>query len=234
MHTISQYLGTSICQSLPAFHALTGCDTTSCITGLGKKKPWKTLKRKLEHQTTLNLLGQQQYLDDTTASKIEAFICDLYPVSRRNSHTLDELRYLMFCQQRHKRKNEVLPPTSDSLKQHVKRANYQTYIWRGSLVPMLNLTSPNEHGWEIEDGYVRPFYMTKEPAPSSLLELTTCNCNKSHCQGNCSCSNIGLSCTEACSCMGDETCSNPHTLHYLSESDSDVDSDDNAEGEDAR
>ena len=69
--------------------------------------------------------------------------------------------------------------------------------------------------------------MTKDPAPRTLVELTTCNCKKSQCQGNCSCSNSDLSCTEACSCMADETCKNPHTaaVQYLSDSDEESDDD---------
>ena len=75
------------------------------------------------HQTTLSLFGQQPNLDEKLAESTEAFIRDLYPKTRRQTSTMDALRYVMFCQQR-KRKNEALPPTSDSLRQHMKRANY--------------------------------------------------------------------------------------------------------------
>ena len=36
---LRQKLGKKLCKGLPAFHALTGCDTTSAIAGVGKKKP---------------------------------------------------------------------------------------------------------------------------------------------------------------------------------------------------
>ena len=149
------------------------------------------------YQTTLSLFGQQPNLDGKLAESTEAFIRDLYPKTRRQTSTMDALRYVMFCQQR-KRKNEALPPTSDSLRQHMKRANYQTFIWRSSLVAMQDLQSPVGHGWELEDDCLKPVYTTKDPAPLSLIELTTCNCKRSQCQGNCSCYNSDLSCTEAC------------------------------------
>ena len=218
VHEVFRSLGEKVCSALPACHALTGCDSISSLAGIGKMKAWDVLCRNHVHQDTLSLLGQEHELDENTAAKSEAYICDLYPSSKRTPATTDELRYLMFCHKRHK--NEALPPTSDSVRQHIRRANYQTYVWRRSLDAMQDLPPPKDHGWKIEDGALRPVFMTKEPAPKSLLELTTCHCKKSECRRNCSCNNAGLSCTEACICMADETCKNPHgaPLSYSSES----------------
>ena len=113
----------------------------------------------------------------------------------------------------------------------MKRANYQTFIWRSSLVAMQNLQSPVGHEWEQEDDCLKPVYMTKDPAPRSLIELTTCNCKQSQCQGNCSCYNSDLSCSEACLCMADETCKNPHTAVVQCDSESEEESDDDLEDE---
>jgi len=66
-----------MCQSLPAVHALTGCDSTSSISRRGKTKPWIALKRSGDHQTTLSLFVQQQ--DETIVRKTEAFIRDYIP-----------------------------------------------------------------------------------------------------------------------------------------------------------
>ncbi|KAK3743286.1 hypothetical protein QZH41_017324 [Actinostola sp. cb2023] len=187
------------------------------VAGVGKKKAWNILKQSNVHQESLSLLGQDPILDETTAGKCEAFICDLYPCSRKAPGTADERRYIIFCQ------------TSDSLQQHIQRANYQACVWRRSLTAMQNLPQPEGHGWEMEDGVLQPVLMTKEPAPKSLLELTTCHCKKSECRTNCSCNNTGLACTEACVCMADETvCKNPNSLfwQYSSDSADESDSDD--------
>ena len=134
-------------------------------------------------------------------------------------------RYILFCQK--KQRNEVLPPTSDSLSQHIKRANYQAYVWRNALEPMQQLPPLESHCLYKEDGVLKPVLITREQAPKSLLELTTCQCKISMCRTNCSCSSTGLPCTESCFCMGDEeACKNPHRimLHYNSDSeDSDND-----------
>ena len=66
-----------------------------------------------------------------------------------------------------------------------------------------------------------PKLMSKDPAPISLLELTTCTCKKKECSSNCSCANVGLSCTEACTCMAEDACKNPHGVEWeLEDSDS--------------
>ena len=36
-HTIASQLGEVACSALPFFHALTGCDTVSAFSGVGKK-----------------------------------------------------------------------------------------------------------------------------------------------------------------------------------------------------
>ena len=91
-----------------------------------------------------------------------------------------------------KQKNEMLPPTSDCLLQHLKRANYQAFVWRNALDAMQDLESPEGHGWVRDSELLVPLMMTKAPAPESLLELTTCKCKTSACLRNCSCNNTGL------------------------------------------
>ena len=73
-----------------------------------------------------------------------------------------------------------------------------------------------------EDNELTPKLMSKDPAPTSLLELMTCTCKKKECSSNCSCASVSLSCTEACNCMAEDTCKNPHGVEWeLEDSDSD-------------
>lgn len=111
------------------------------------------------------------------------------------------------------------PPTSDCLLQHLKRSNYQAFVWRHALEAMQDLESPGGHGWMIDEKHLLPLLMTKTPAPESLLELTTCRCKTSSCLRNCSCNNTGLSSTEGCYCMADdEVCKNRHGVTCISDS----------------
>ncbi|KAK3698426.1 hypothetical protein QZH41_001193 [Actinostola sp. cb2023] len=171
LHDVARTLGDRMCKALPAFHAISGCDSTSALSGIGKKKAWVALKSSEVHQESLGLVGTGGSLCEVTMKKCEAYVCNLYPCNRRAT-TADELRYLLFCQK--KQKNEMLPPTSDSLHHHLKRANYQAMVWRRSLEAIQELPSPEDNGWErAGNNELKPVLMTKDPAPSSLLELTT-------------------------------------------------------------
>ena len=117
VHDVCQNLSNRVLKALPAFHALTGCDTTSALSEIGKKKPWSVFIRSAVYQESLTILEQQPEEDEETAKKCEAFICDLYPSYKKSPKTADELRYIIFCQK--KPNSDVLPPTSDSLRQHI-------------------------------------------------------------------------------------------------------------------
>ena len=141
------------------------------------------------------------------------FVFSLYPTTKKTPSSMDELRYLLFCQKR--QKSEALPPTSDSFIQHFKRASYQILVWRKSLVGNQDLPEPQCSGWKEEDGVLCPVLMTSDPAPESIIERTTCNCKKSLCRSISSCANNGLCCTEACFCMVEPgSCLNPHNTTY--------------------
>ena len=76
------------------------------------------------------------------------------PSYKKSPKTADKLRYIILCQK--KPNSEALPPTSDSLRQHINRANYQTHIWRKSLDILLELPSPEGRRWQKEDDELRP------------------------------------------------------------------------------
>ena len=103
VHDLAQRLGERMCNALITYHALTGCDFNSSLAGIGKKTAWDALKRSETHQQTLCLLGQQQELDQATAAKFEAYVCNLYPSSRREVRATDELRYILFCQKKQRK-----------------------------------------------------------------------------------------------------------------------------------
>ena len=171
VHAVIQKLGHKLCIALPAFHALTGCDTTSSLAGVGKKKASTALCRSEQHQEGLGMVGQMATLDEVFKMKGEEFICSLYPAAKKATRSADELRYLMFCQMRHK--SELLPPRTDSVVQYVRRVCYQAFNWGQALTTntMLELPSPIGNGWEMVEGLLTPCFMTKDPAPTSLLEL---------------------------------------------------------------
>ena len=57
VHDVCQNLSNRVLKALPAFHALTGCNTTNALSGIGKKKPWNVFIRSTVHQESLTILG---------------------------------------------------------------------------------------------------------------------------------------------------------------------------------
>ena len=117
VHKVAQQLGPDLCKLLPGFHALTGCDTTSGLSHIGKKKAWKALKDSSGTHADMLHLGDKTPLSIETLRACEKFLCSIYMPSKRAGSTADEVRYWMFCQR--KQKNETLPPTSDSPHHHI-------------------------------------------------------------------------------------------------------------------
>ena len=81
VHDVSQELDGKMCRALPALHAITGCDSTSALAGIGKKKKWQVPLRHEQHQDSLGLLGSQRNQSDGVATQCEAFFCDLSQIS---------------------------------------------------------------------------------------------------------------------------------------------------------
>jgi hypothetical protein len=175
-----------------------GSDCTSSFYGKGKSTAWKTLINHPQFIKTFSLLGSSFPPSQDLVSELNKFTCLLY--GEATSTNVDECRYALF--KAGKCSDEVLPPTRDTLLKHIERANYQTGVWSRCLTAQMVIPSPIGNGWQLSDGEIEIQWMTRPPAPDSLLECTTCKC-KTGCQNKrCSCLKVGLRCTELCSCDG--------------------------------
>ena len=112
---------------LPVFHALTGCDTVSAFNGRGEKSAWEACKEYIEVTAAFEELSKiNDQISETTFSRLERFVILLY--DRTSDITeVDVARKDLFT--RKSRSLENIPPTQDALKQHLKRASYQSFIW---------------------------------------------------------------------------------------------------------
>ena len=149
VHRIAEKLGKSVCAAIPAFHALTGCDSTSGLFQIGKKKGWKVFVKYPSLHDSVGNLGSQIPPPVLTVEACERFICSLYTTHKKAGVTADDVRYWMFCQ-KHQR-SESLPPTSNSLRHHIEGANYQAYVWKHCLNATQQLPSPVSNGWKKVD-----------------------------------------------------------------------------------
>ena len=86
-------LGEDLCNLLLVLHALTGCDTTSGLHTVGKRKPWKALVKNKKAYGKLTGLGENVPPLPAAAESAEAFISSLYAPPLRAGTTADDVRY---------------------------------------------------------------------------------------------------------------------------------------------
>lgn len=199
IHDVNTKLGGTITKMLPAFHSITGCDSVSSFSGIGKRTAFNVLKQKKEQLLDLLDFGDSPVLDvqsEYTQACI-LFVCSLYNKCG-DRYDIDTIRYKCFTQKN--KSPEKLPPTLDALVHHLKRACYQAFIWKNACQPKLSLPSPVDNGWCLDDGNFTPKYMSSQPVPKSTIELICCKCKKGCKTAACSCRRSSLVCTDVCQC----------------------------------
>ena len=99
-----------------------------------------------EFIATFEEIGDSFNLSDQLVNDIERFVCRLYG-DKNGINSVNDLRYILFKKGQYA--EEHLPPTGDVLLNHLRRSNYQTYIWKHFFTN--NLPSFENHGWLIQD-----------------------------------------------------------------------------------
>jgi len=201
IHEIWETFEQSVLDTILAFHAITGCDTVSYLKGHSKKTSWDVF---LENHMLLQDIGKSEDLSEEGASMAEAFLCRIYKVPY---DSCDKGRVHLFCKCK---PPEALPPTSDAVRLHIQRANYQTFLWRQANISVPVVPSPISSGWRDTDGILKPMLTTLPPVPKACREIVFCGCTKGCVSKNCSCKKAGnLPCSAACKCSdGPVPCTN--------------------------
>ena len=132
--------------ALPAVHALSGCDSTSSFSGIGKKR-W--LKAAVSGQGAHDLLkdiarlgDDPSVINDDAFKACVSFVSHVYGGKSRTS--LNDVRYELFS--RKNLSSEKLPPTDAAFQKHMQRVNYQVYISTNATHQMLNVPPPTGRG----------------------------------------------------------------------------------------
>ena len=178
VHLIANELGPTVCECLPAAHALTGCDTTCSLNRIGKKTAYSKLVNNADIISQLKTFHEDNVEDSVTVARTYALL--LYGKKGKDADTLDELRYIIATTT--DKSASMLPPTEDSFKQHVLRAKYQTQIWCQSHIPNQVAIKPVGHGWSAcDDGGITQTMFTQAPAPVEVRDLTHLYCTDKDC-----------------------------------------------------
>ena len=192
-------LGSATCRALPGLHALTGCDSVSSFATKGKKKAFDIVQGNQVFRESVEILGER--IPMANFDQLEQFVCALYNDAK--CHSVNDLRYKMFCKGKHLQSHQ-LPPSRSALINHIKRANFQAYIWKHALEQNVNVT-PNGQGWRMNNSCLEIDWTDQPPAADAVMALVCCGC-KGQCKTRrCSCVVNKLPCTEACAC---EHCEN--------------------------
>ena len=219
--TIQQHA--AIIPNLLAAHAITGCDTVSSISGIGKSTVLKKLKNFKEELK----LGDANSSFDAILKSTCKFVTTLY--GRNPDDDWSTLRATIFARKMAGKQHVVpklcsLPPTLAAFKLHCQRAHFQTATWKSAGMPDPPSMDPLQYGWDVDGDLLRATVLPSETliAPDELLKLVCCNCTTACKSALCSCSKSRMSCTEFCKCKGEESCLNPLTISpTLQDSDAD-------------
>lgn len=167
--------------NLPAFHALTGCDVVSGFYGIGKKKAWGVFQQHSDLLTSLGVSAtdMEDNLDSytinpSTTADAEKFVCKLYQPNCEDSQ-INKVRYRMFQQAKDKLLKH-LPPTYDTLSEHIKRTHLQAIIWKESNFAQPSQPLPTQLGWTLDNNRLIPVLATKPAVPTNYLATVSCNC----------------------------------------------------------
>ena len=147
VHDLCSSLSSITCEILPAVHALTGCDTTSAIFGIGKQSVFKLINSSSAELSDLSQLKDPDLESSIcVARKVVAKLYD--PKAKYKScHTnLNKLRVRLATS---KDCSLVrIPPSESAFKQHVLRASIQTKTWMTSHQAKPPVASPYDYGWQ--------------------------------------------------------------------------------------
>ena len=159
-------LETDLTENLLFIHAITGCDTTSCLQGIGKGTGLKRLKSSSE-VCKLGQIFMQSSADPREIIEAgEKAIMILY--HGKGDSSLDTMRYSKILDLVSIKLNQVepssLPPTSSSAKYHSMRVYLQVQQWKD---PQCDL-KPEHWGWrKSKDVYIPIVVEGKEETESN-------------------------------------------------------------------
>ena len=195
IHTLADKLGETLCQVLPAVHALTGCDYTS-------KFGTKVASLKATPEFFLKDFGTLESNIENQITQAEQY---LIKVKKKGSccKTFDQLRSYLY----HHSKSLDLPPTSHETRLHILRALYATHIMKTGITTANDINDPRLYGYEVEDELLIP-QRGRNPIPEEFT--VSCNCSKCS-TDRCQCRAKHLPCCLFCKChsnFNNDKCAN--------------------------
>ena len=170
---------------------------------------FKLAKDNKDVQKAFTQLGNAIPASQKLIKECEKAVCKLY---KHQGADVNQVQYDMLAKGA---ESHHIPPTSDALALHTKRANYQAHIWKNALKADFKPCPADGHGWKKVDGVLDIHWMTRAPTPDSVLELVACKSCKKCDTRRCPCQNKGFKCTDACGCDSNSCENSEDTGRYI-------------------
>ena len=141
--TIFNFFGNGICQILPRFHSVTGCDTTSYPFDVRKIRPLKKMCR----LSKMHLLQDvRKDVDSFKRLDKPKLFFQRISYSGKENKTFVSTRKRLYKNQKYKNSSQLIPDTH-STHDHLKWADLQTFIWRQCMGNIIEYPHPIDRGW---------------------------------------------------------------------------------------
>ena len=215
MKKVKEQLSKELCRSLLFLHAITGCDTTSRLYGVGKATVLKKFENALQFKEQANVFSCHSAVSDVVTAGEKALV-SLF--GGKPGLGLNALRYQRYFEKLASKTSHIepqnLPPTAAAARFHSLRVYLQVKHWQGEGAGM----SMEDWGWKVTNDQVFPVATNLPPAPESLLQLIRCNCSSDCSSMRCICRKNGMPCSAACGqCRGSSCTNSSNTVDYESE-----------------
>ena len=183
---------------------------TLSLHSVGEAKRLHGIHGKFFPKSLEDLLLMQQDMSEATMALLEWFVVLLYDRTSDNMNVNDASKQLFTMQENNStqksRNLENLPPSQEALKQHIKRACFQSNCWNKALFSNQVLPSPADWEWKLGATGWEPLWTILPEASLSCYELIHCGCKEGCTTRQCKCVKAALQCTALCSCYGECQC----------------------------
>eukprot|EP00794_Sanderia_malayensis_P005787 gene5787-6485_t len=153
---IQNHFGHDMCSILPAYHSITGSDTTYFPYGAGKTTPFKKMV-KTKSNNLLSDLGSNDRSFEDISKAVKFFHEIIYSGNSKDS--IAETRTKMYQKQKTKSSSSLIPDES-SVAEHVKRSDLQTLIWKQCLLQNIVIPTLEKRSWKEENDEIMPLCFT--------------------------------------------------------------------------
>ena len=166
--------------ALPGIYSYSGCDYIPSFMRKGKKRPIKTMLKKVTFVDVFSRLGDEELTEDDLAT-MEEFTCCLFGYPKLKH--INEARYLYFqakCKPKSTEKPldciksvdpSLFPPCRSVLIQQIKRAWLISKLYKNAIVAEpLQGVSALDYGYELVDGSIHIKWFDGDQVPTMVEE----------------------------------------------------------------